>query len=317
MIEETEYLKVIKALVVTSSKDIKWIVPILLTIASYFGLQQYLSKILLVFFSAFFFIFTLFFLMIRLAAKEIKEKNEKITPSIPEIFKREPKDVIIKNFKEIVDIKNLKGDCNTIVEQEIVRSSGEKIAHWQFLVGNSNIPGNLNIEAYKIDNGRPITDCPLKVEPYLKQKNLQVFRIYFLSSEQAQKFMIKYSLNRVLPEMLTVGEWVSMDFTRQVEKYEFEIKLPNEVQEIKKCCVTKTGSRGEITENGCFSINDGGNLVPLKETCFPPTNEIKGELNLNVPESGGRKILSLRSNSGLNQDESVRIWWICSKRAEE
>jgi hypothetical protein len=315
MIEETKYLKVIVALVFASLIDIKWMFPILLSIASFFSLQDYLNIRQIIILIALFFVFTLFFLMIHLATKEIKEKNEKITPSVHEIFNKEPEDVILKNYYQIFDIKNLNGDCTVTVKEKLARLSGKKLNHWLYLVGNSNIPEYMNMKAYKLDNGEPITNLPLKVEPYLKQKKLQVFQIDFLTSKEKEiEFMIEYSINRIFSEMLTVGEWIEMEFSRPLEKYKFEIKLPNGVQRIEKCCITKKAKSGEIIENGCYSLDEEGNLVPLEGTCFPPGSQIEKELN--ITKNVERKILSLESNSGLNKDDYVRIWWLCSKTVE-
>lgn len=312
MIEETESWEVLKDLIRASLKTyFVWLLPISLGIVSYFGLQDMLSIIQTVLLFVLYFIFALCFIMIYFAIREIKKKNEKIIPNVSEIFEREPKDVIIEDYQQTVDIKNLNGDCNITACEKLARLSGKKIHHWLVYVGNSKIPEYLNIKAYQIHNGTTLTNSPLNVEPILKQKNLQVFRIDFLPSKQIE-FEIKYSLNHIFPEMLTVGEWINMEFTRQLERYKFEAILPNDVQKIEKCCITKKASSGPIIESGCYSTDNRDDLVPLQETCFPPASQIESELNISS-NSGGRKTISLESQSALDEDDSVRIWWLCSK----
>ena len=175
-IEDTRDLRVLKDLILIPFKKFGWIFPITLSIPAYLGLQEKLSILQLAILLVVSFFSTLGCLTTYLAVKEIAEKNEEITPSVSEIFEKEPEDVIIKNYEKLIVIKNLIGDSNFTLKKKLARLSQKEIDHWPFFIGTPTIQENINIKAYKIANGRAIREVPLKVDTHLKQKNLTVFQ---------------------------------------------------------------------------------------------------------------------------------------------
>ena len=257
------------------------------------------------------FIITMFISMIASAIKEIKEITERITPPLSKAFDKIPEDLILENHEELLDIENLNGDLNYTLKQKLVSLSNREIEHWGFYVRSSNLQGNpINLKAYKIDStGEVVRDPSFKVESIQRGKDTQIFLIDFLTSKSPEiEFMIEYSLNRLFPALFTSGEYTVTTFPRRVKKYKIEIKLPKGIKKIERCCITKTAGGGGVIENGCY-LRDSEGLVPVQETCYPHSQLSK---EISIDNEDGRQKIVLESESGLNKEDSVKIWWLCS-----
>lgn len=308
--EETEKSRICWELVKSAWKRALVIISVLLAFIFYYGTK--LSNGLLVFLLALLSILVaLVGSMIFSAINEIKAKNEQTTPSISRLFENLPGDVFLENHEEIIDIENLNGDYNLTLKQKLVSPSENNIKEWLFFYASPDLKENpTNLKAYRInDNGNAVRDNPLKVESIRKGKDSQLFLIDFVPPKTSKiAFMIELSLNRIFRAMRTDGEWVTYTFPRQVKKYKMEIKLPKVIQKIERLCITKKSIGGDVFESGCYSVNNG---VPeqIQETCFPHSQLIK---EISIAQDAGRYKIVLDSKTGLNKDDSVKIWWICS-----
>lgn len=153
---ETKRSKILWELIKLAWKPSLPVIAILLTIVTYFGFE--LSKIQLVFlFVLLLILVTLLGSMIYLAIKEIKEKNEQITPPLSKSFEKLPEDLILENHEELYDIENLNGDYNFTLKQELASLSNSKIEQWYHTVSSSNLQGNpINLKAYKIGSNEKV-----------------------------------------------------------------------------------------------------------------------------------------------------------------
>lgn len=309
-LEETKYHKIVVTLIKFHLGLTLAVIAILIAIIMYFGSE--LSKILLIFLLVLLTISVILLIsMLIPAIKEIKVKNEQTTPSIPKVFEKIPKDVIFENYEELTDIENLNGDLNYTSKLKLASLSNKKIKHWIHFAKSSNLQKNpINLKAYLIgNNGEVIRDHLLDVESIREGINSQIFLINLSSFKTSEiEFMIEFPINRIFPAMLTTGEYITTTFPRQVKKYKFEIRLPEGVQKIERFCITKKMRDGGIIENVCYSV-DGEEHVPIQEICYPH-NQLGKEIRI-VKEEGRYKIV-LKSESGLNADDSVKIWWLCS-----